>query len=76
VWHGNEKSEEVGRKEINPFEEHSKSKNALRDMEKRKGLIDEYRKLGKNSLIVDNRIAEKSSRLSEEDKMKLRYIAE
>jgi len=45
-------------------------------MEKRKGLIDEYRKLGKNSLIVDNRIAEKSSRLSEEDKMKLRYIAE
>jgi len=27
-------------------------------------------------LIIDNRIAEKSSKLSEDDKMKLRYIAE
>jgi len=76
VWHGDDKAEDAGTKQSNPFEEHSKSKNALRDMEKRKGLIDEYRKLGKNSSIVDNRIAEKSSRLSEEDKMKLRYIAE
>ena len=62
--------------DTNPFEEHSRVKNGVKDLEKRKGLIEEYRKLGKNSSIIDNRIAEKSSRLSEEDKMKLRYIAE
>jgi hypothetical protein len=38
--------------------------------------LDEYRRLGKNSTVIDNRIAEKSSKLSEDDKMKLRYIAE
>ena len=32
--------------------------------------------MGNNSQVIDNRIAEKSSKLSEDDKMKLRYIAE
>ena len=60
----------------NPFEEHSTSKRAKRDMERREALIQEYRSLGKNGQFVDNRIAEKSSKMSEEDKMKLRYLAE
>ena len=60
----------------NPFEEHSKSKAFARDLEKRQQLLQEYRKLGNNSSIVDQRLAEKSSKLSEDDKMKLRYIAE
>ena len=77
VWHGdNDTEDKKTQAELNPFEEHSKVKSASRNLEKRKGLLEEYRKLGKNSSIVDNRIAEKSSRLSEEDKMKLRYIAE
>lgn len=60
----------------NPFEEHSKSKTANKDLEKRQQLLDEYRREGKNSAIVDNRLAQKSTRLSEEDKMKLRYLHE
>jgi len=39
-------------------------------------MLQEFRKLGNNSQIIDNRIAEKSSKLSEDDKMKLRYIKE
>ena len=62
--------------EANPFEEHSKSKNFARDLEKRQEMLQEFRKLGNNSQVIDNRIAEKSSKLSEDDKMKLRYIKE
>ena len=62
--------------ETNPFEEHSKSKKFNKDLEKRAGLLDDFRRLGKNSSVIDNRIAENSSKLSEDDKMKLRYIAE
>ena len=62
--------------EANPFEEHSKSKKFARDLEKRQEMLQEFRKLGNNSQLIDNRIAEKSSKLSEDDKMKLRYIAE
>jgi hypothetical protein len=39
-------------------------------------MIEEYRTIGRNSQIIDNRIAEKSSKLSEDDKMKLRYMRE
>jgi len=62
--------------EENPFEEHSKSKKFSKDLEKRQEMLQEFRKLGNNSQIIDNRIAEKSSKLSEDDKMKLRYIKE
>jgi len=75
VWNGKQNQKEEDN-EVNPFEEHSKTKSAAKDLEKRKGLLDEYRRLGNNSAIVDNRIAESSSKLSEEDKMKLRYMSE
>jgi len=38
--------------------------------------VNEYRRLNKNSVIKDNRIGEGSSRLSEEDKMKWRFLRE
>lgn len=74
TFHNNAPKEETAA--ANPFEEHSKAKTANKDLEKRQNLIDEYRRLGNNSTIVDHRLAEKSSRLSEEDKMKLRYLHE
>ena len=60
----------------NPFEDHSKSKRARKDVEIRAGLIDEFQQRGRNSQFTDNRLAEKSTLLSEDDKMKLRYMAE
>ena len=75
VFHG-DGAQEGNEAVLNPFEEHSKTKRARKDLEKRQGLIDEYRNLGKNSQIVDNRIAQSSVKLSEEEKMKLRYIRE
>ena len=71
-----ETSKKNKEKEVNPFEEHSKSKKFTRDLEKRQEMLQEFRKLGNNSQLIDNRIAERSSKLSEDDKMKLRYIAE
>lgn len=41
----------------NPFEDHSKSKRAKKDTELRSGLIDEFVNRGRNSQLVDNRIA-------------------
>ena len=78
VYHGNGDDENANHidQKPNPFEEHSKSKRAKNDLDKRKGLIDEFRRIGKNSQIVDNRIAQTSCKLSEEEKMKLRYIRE
>ena len=84
VWHGsrdvndanNAKKAPTGPSESNPFEDHEKSKRARKDIDKRKELLEEYRRLNKNSAIVDNRIGETSSKLSEEDKMKLRYMRE
>ena len=84
VWHGsrdvndanNAKKAPSGSAENNPFEDHDKSKRARKDIEKRKELLEDYRRLNKNSAIVDNRIGETSSKLSEEDKMKLRYMRE
>ena len=60
----------------NPFEDHVKSKRMKKDEEKRQELVTEYRRLGKNSMITDNRLGEQSSKLSEEDKMRLRYMRE
>ena len=60
----------------NPFENHSKSKRVAKDLDKRQELLTEYRRLNKNSVIKDHRIGEQSSKLSEEDKMKLRYMKE
>jgi hypothetical protein len=77
VWHNENAEDKKGNQiEQNPFEEHSKSKKYTKDLERRQDLLDEYRRLGKNSSVIDNRIAEKSSKMSEDDKMKLRYIAE
>ena len=42
----------------------------------RNGLIDEYRRIGKNSEWVDKRIGQSSTKMSEEEKMKLRYLRE
>jgi len=63
-------------KATNPFEEHPKAKRAKRDAESRQGLISEFKQRSKNSEFIDSRIGEQSSRLSEEDKMKLRFMRE
>ena len=86
VWHGsrdvNETEKEANAKKLtqseknNPFEDHEKSKRARKDLDKRQELLNDFRKLNKNSSIVDNRIGENASKLSEEDKMKLRYMRE
>jgi len=81
VFHSNDEKEakELEKKageSVNPFEDHSKSKRAKKDAEARSGLIQEFKQRGRNSEIVDNRIAEKSSKLNEEDKMKLRFMRE
>ena len=78
VWHGDQKDQQSDKKpeEENPFEQHSKSKSAAKDLARREALLDEFRSLGKNTQFVDNRLGEKSSRLTEDDKMKLRYMKE
>lgn len=79
VFHGDEKEAETMQQNAeikNPFEDHSKSKRAKRDAEAREGLVEEFRARGRTGEFVDRRIGEKSSRLSEEDKMKLRFMAE
>lgn len=78
VWHHKKTDSEADPKkpQENPFETHSKSRTAARDLEKRAALLDEYRRLGNNSQIVDHRLAERSSRLTDEDKAKLRFLAE
>jgi hypothetical protein len=48
----------------------------MKDASAREGLIQEFKSRGRNSEFIDKRIAEKSSRLSEEDKMKLRFMRE
>lgn len=63
-------------KVTNPFEEHPKAKRARRDAESREGLISEFKQRGKNTEFIDSRLGEQSSRLSEEDKMKLRFMRE
>lgn len=68
--------QEMQGKATNPFEEHPKAKRARRDAESREGLISEFKQRGKNSEFIDSRIGEQSSRLSEEDKMKLRFMRE
>lgn len=47
-----------------------------KDIEKRKGLIDEFRNRGKNSEFIDKRIAERAKGMDEDDKMKLRFLKE
>ena len=82
VWHGSrdvndQKSNmKSSPSQANPFEDHEKSKRARKDIDKRAELLNDFRRLNKNSAIVDNRIGESSSKLSEEDKMKLRYMRE
>ena len=61
----------------NPFDEHIKTKRAKKDLDKREELLAEFRRLNKTSVIKDQRIGESAtSKLTEEDKMKLRYIRE
>ena len=82
IWHGSRDVNEIVElkkspgQEANPFEDHEKSKRARKDIDKRQDLLNDYRRINKNSVIVDNRIGESSSKLSEEDKMKLRYMRE
>ena len=77
VWHGSrdvndQKSNfKPSPSQANPFEDHEKSKRARKDIDKRAELLNDFRRLNKNSAIVDNRIGESSSKLIEEDKMKL-----
>ena len=65
-----------GSAKANPFEDHHKTQRQRKDLEKRQDLLNQYRRLNKNSVIKDNRLGETSSKLSEEDKMKLRYMRE
>lgn len=65
-----------GSAKTNPFEDHHKTQRQRKDLEKRQDLLNQYRRLNKNSVIKDNRLGETSSKLSEEDKMKLRYMRE
>jgi hypothetical protein len=63
---------------VNPFEEHGASKKAERDRAKRTELIAEFQTRGKNNVFIDKRIggSNASGKLSEEDKMRLRYLRE
>jgi len=47
-----------------------------KDLEKRQGLVNEFRNRGKNSEFIDKRIAERATGMTEDDKMKLRYLKE
>ena len=77
VWRGSRDVNESNTdKASNPFEEHEKSQRIRRDAEKRKEMLNDYRRLSKNSVIKDHRIGESSTKLSEEDKMKMRYMRE
>jgi len=83
VWHGSRDVNDLkvakpaaGSGESNPFENHEKTVRQRKDLDKRQDLLTEYRRLNKNSVIKDNRLGESSSKLSEEDKMKLRYMRE
>lgn len=60
----------------NPFEDHAASRKAAKDRLKRSDLIEEYKNRGKNNVFIDNRIGKTTSKLSEEDKMRLRYMRE
>ena len=63
---------------MNPFEEHGASKKAERDRAKRTELIAEFQTRGKNNVFIDKRIggSNATGKLSEEDKMRLRYLRE
>lgn len=79
VWHGNKEDSDKPQQTSstdNPFESHEKVVRMRKDIDKREELLNEFRRLNKNSVIKDNRIGESSSKLSEEDKMKLRYMRE
>ena len=79
VFHGDQKQAETLQQSAeskNPFEDHSKSKRAKKDAEARVTLVEEFRARGRTGEFVDKRIGENSSRLSEEDKMKLRFMRE
>ena len=82
VWRGSRDVNDQGQNSAaapantNPFEEHEKSKKVRRDQDKRQELLDEYRRLNKNSVIKDNRIGEGSAKMTEEQKMKMRYMRE
>lgn len=58
----------------NPFENHGKSKRAKRDADNRVELVQEFQNRNKNTSFTDSRLGETSSRLTEEDKMKLRFM--
>mmetsp|Transcript_36848 Transcript_36848/g.56409 ORF Transcript_36848/g.56409 Transcript_36848/m.56409 type:complete len:304 (-) Transcript_36848:350-1261(-) len=69
-------NQEKQEQESNPFEDHTKSKRARKDAEVREELLHEFKNRGRTSEFVDRRIGEKSVKMSDEDKMKLRFMAE
>lgn len=68
--------QEKAKVEKNPFELHSRSKKIRKDAAVREGLVEEYKQRGRLSTFVDKRIGEGNSQLTEDDKMKLRYMRE
>jgi hypothetical protein len=81
VFHGNKDATQADEKEeTNLFEKIASLKfkgvSGKKDMEKREGLVSEFRNRGKNSEFVDKRIAERATGMTEDDKMKLRYLKE
>jgi hypothetical protein len=81
VFHGNkEAGKEEDQEQANLFEKIASLKfkgvSGDKDMAKRQGLVSEFRNRGKNSEFVDKRIAERATGMTEDDKMKLRYLKE
>jgi len=68
--------QEKAKEEKNPFELHSRSRKIRKDAAVREGLVEEYKQRGRLSDFVDKRIGEGNSQLTEDDKMKLRYMRE
>ena len=63
-------------KESNPFDNHFKSKRAKKDAEERQGLVQEFWNRGRESNFVDKRIAERAKNMTEDEKMRLRFLKE
>jgi len=80
VWREGEGEKPEAKPEHNLFESVARTKfkgvTGDKDIEKRVGLVDEFKNRGKNSEFVDKRIAEKANGMTEDDKMKLRYLKE
>ena len=66
----------VREEDANPFENHAKSKRAKKDAEAREGLVEEFKNRGREASFVDKRIGVKAKNMSEDEKMRLRFLKE